>query len=428
VGGHAFIFFEWGAAAHPHFIRTSTAEAIDSQRGPKMAEPTIWSRRLRPLVGLLIVSALVSSCTSSYLGRWFGWRASDIDDWRRFPSRPIAAAEEPFRFISHLPMADLTIPDPRKNGGRSIALSRLAEQTRTTALLVIRNDTLLFEGYFHGHARDSVSTSFSTAKSITSLLVGIAVDERLIGSVDDPVTKYVPELATRDARFARVTIRHLLNMTSGIRFRDHDLPWGDKPRAYYHPHLRHVLLRELQIAEAPGQRWLYNTYNPQLLGLVLERVSGTTISRFAESRLWSRIGTEYDASWSVDGAVEPLEKMESGVNARPVDFAKIGRLMFHRGDWNGTRVVSSSWIDESTGIAPGCELAAFAPRSVCYQHAWWLYPETDHQRPAIGATGHLGQFIFVFPKEHLVMVRFGERDGGVSWPAVFQAVAKVVAP
>ena len=385
------------------------------------------TRRYRtglPVGLLLLATPLLTGCTSSYLGRWFAWRASDVDDWRRFPSRPIAASEQPFSFVAS-PAADLTILDPRTNGD-STSLSRLAERTGTTALLVVRNDTLLFEGYFNGHGRDSVSTSFSTAKSVTSLLVGIAIDEGLIGSVDDPVTKYIPELESRDVRFSRITIRHLLDMTSGIRFRDHDLPWGDKPRAYYHPHLRHVLLRELQIAETPGRRWVYNTYNPQLLGIVLERVSGSTVTRFAESRLWRRIGTEYDASWSVDSTVEPLEKMESGLNARPVDFAKIGRLVLRRGDWNGDRVVSTSWIDESTVITPGCELPDLQPAAVCYLHAWWLYPETGRPRHAIGATGHLGQFIFVFPREQLVMVRFGEQDGGVSWPQVFQAVADAV--
>lgn len=390
---------------------------------PIPARPT---HRIRLPLSILFASLLLSSCTSSYLGRWFAWRGSDVDDWRRFPSRPIESAGQPFHFEPASTAPDLTIPDPREDGARDIALSRLAEETHTTALLIIRNDTLLFEGYFNGHGRDSVSTSFSTAKSITSLLVGIAIDEDLIASVDDAVTEYIPELEARDSRFARVTIRHLLDMTSGIRFRDHDLPWGDKPRAYYHPHLRHVLLEELQIDDAPGQAWAYNSYNPQLLGIVLERVSGTTVSEFAESRLWMRTGMEYDASWSVDGTVEPLEKMESGVNARAVDFAKIGRLLLHRGDWNGSRVVSSSWIDESTAMTPGCELPAFQPRSVCYLHAWWLYPETEQQRPAIGATGHLGQFIFVFPQEQAVMVRFGRKDGGISWPSVFQAVADVM--
>lgn len=386
----------------------------------------IARHRIKRLASLLVVSWLVAGCTSSYLGRWFAWRSSDVDDWRRFPSQTIAAAAQPFRFVAVLRPPDIRIPDPRSKAGGEIALSRLAEQTQTTALLVVRNDTLLFEGYFNGHGRDSVSTSFSTAKSITSLLIGIAIDARLIASVDDPVTKYIPELEKRDPRFSLITLRHLLDMKSGIRFRDHDLPWGDKPRAYYHPHLRHVLLHELEISEPPGRRWVYNTYNPQLLGIVLERASGTTVSRFAESRLWTRIGTEYEASWSVDGSIEPLEKMESGVNARPVDFAKIGRLLLHQGVWNGERVVSGSWIDESIAITPGCELAEFRPGSVCHQHAWWLYPETGRQRRAVGATGHLGQFIFIFPDEQLVMVRFGKQDGGVSWPAVFQTVATAV--
>src|SRR5690625_5181121 len=107
-----------------------------------MARSKAPGHRIPPLVGLLLVASLLSGCTSSYLGRWFAWRASDVDDWRRFPSRPIGAAEQPFRFVSVSAASDLTIPDPRTDGDRSVTLSRLAEQTHTTALLIIRNDTL----------------------------------------------------------------------------------------------------------------------------------------------------------------------------------------------------------------------------------------------------------------------------------------------
>jgi CubicO group peptidase (beta-lactamase class C family) len=285
---------------------------------------------------------------------------------------------------------------------------------------------MLFEGYYNGYDRESVNTSFSTAKSITSLLVGIAIDEGLIHDLDDPLTRYVPELADRDAGFAQITLRSLLDMKSGIAFRDHDLPWGDKPRAYYHPHLRHVLLRELRVAEAPGTRWRYNTYNPILLGLMLERATGETVSEFTSSRLWRRLGMEFPATWSVDGDTDPIEKMESGVNARAVDFAKLGRLVLRRGDWNGQRIVSEQWVDESVTPPPGCALADFLPQQVCHHHAWWLHPASGEQRLAIGAWGHLGQYIYVFPNEQMVLVRFGRKLGGVSWPGVFRAVVGAV--
>lgn len=286
---------------------------------------------------VLAVLLLLTSCTSSYMGRWVSWRSSDINDWHRFPSRSIANAPPKFTFTKSDPGADLTIRDPRVNAVGDVSLARLAEQTSTTALLVIKNDTLLFEGYYNGHGRDSVNTSFSVAKSITSLLVGVAVGEGLIASIDDSIAAYLPELGARDSRFSRITIRHLLDMVSGIRFRDHDLPWGDKPRAYYHPNLRKVLLHELEIADEPGRRWAYNSYNPQLLGLILERVSGTSVAQYMESRLWMKLGMEFPASWSLDGNAAPLEKMESGVNARAMDFAKLARLVLRRGNWGVRR-------------------------------------------------------------------------------------------
>jgi CubicO group peptidase (beta-lactamase class C family) len=101
--------------------------------------------------------------------------------------------------------------------------------------------------------------------------------------------------------------------------------------------------------------------------------------------------------------------------------------MLRRGIWETGSILPGSWIDESTAMEDGCELPDFRPRSVCYSRAWWLYPERPAQRPAIAATGHLGQFIFVFPRDELVIVRFGRQNGSdVSWPSVFQALADAV--
>jgi CubicO group peptidase (beta-lactamase class C family) len=275
--------------------------------------------------------------------------------------------------------------------------------------------------------RSSLNTSFSVAKSITSLLVGIAIEEGLIGSVDDPMTAYIPELAERDPRFSAITLRHLLDMKSGIRFSDHEFVTGDRSRAYYHPNLRHVVLEELSIADRPGERWVYNTYNPILLGVVLERASGGTVASFLETRVWRQLGMEYPGSWSVDGTVDPLEKMESGINGRAVDFLKIGRLVLRDGGWQGRQIVSDRWIHASTTIVDDCMVPEYpSPRDVCYKLAWWLTPQTNGRRFAVGAWGHRGQYLYVFPEDEIVIVRFGKKLGGVRWPAVFQAIVATI--
>lgn len=381
-------------------------------------------RASRLLKAFVLLGALLSSgcTTSSYLGRWVHWRQSDIGDVERFPARAIERSGGVFRFHERADSTEIVVEVERDGAVVRTSVEELAESTGTTALIIVRRDTLLFEGYFNGYDRMSVNTSFSVAKSITSLLIGVAVDEGLIESIDDPVTRYLPELADRDPRFHEVTVRHLLNMRSGIAFRDHDLPWGDKPKAYYDPHLRERVLTRLEVAHPPGTRWVYNSYNPILLGLVLERVSGSTVAEFTEERLWQPLGMEFDASWSVDGPDAPMEKMESGLNARAIDFAKLARLVLRRGAWGDRQIISREWVAESTTAPQGCELEEFRPRRICYRRAWWLHPGQDNEASAIGAWGHLGQYIYVFPEDQILIVRFGRKRGDVSWPSAFRTL------
>jgi CubicO group peptidase (beta-lactamase class C family) len=378
-------------------------------------------------LALLTHLVAAAGCTTTYAGRWFAWNWSGIGDHRLFPDRPVAAAPRAFHFVQADGARRLEIDVEQRGRSRRMDLNQLGRSTRTTALIVVRADTVLFEGYFNGYTRESINTSFSIAKSVTSLLVGAAIDVGIIRDVNDPVTDYLPELAHRDERFTRLTLAHLLDMRSGLRWRDHDFITGDKPRAYYHPHLRRVIREEVRFSGEPGERWVYNSYNTILLGMVLERAAGRTVAELLAEHLWTRIGAEFAASWSTDGTREPMEKMESGINARAIDFARLGRLILRRGDWDGEPVVSGGWMERSTRAEPGCELPGSTRRPVCYHRAWWLYPAPGGGMPAIAGTGHLGQYIHVVPELSLVIVRFGHGPGGVSWPEVFRSIARLVA-
>ena len=223
---------------------------------------------------------------------------------------------------------------------------RPSEATGTQAFIVIQDDTILYERYVGAFWRDSVATSFSVAKSYLSALVGIAFEDGAIRSVDDPITRYLPELVERDARFGSITIRHLLDMTSGIHYEETGLPNGDDALTYYFDDLRALALERTTIDEPPGQRWHYTNYNPLLLGLILERTTGVRVADYLADRLWTRIGSEFEASWSLDHE-NGLEKLESGLNARPIDFAKFGRLYLNGGVWAGEQVVPSAWVEAS---------------------------------------------------------------------------------
>ena len=370
------------------------------------------------VVGLLFAVALGvyvwawASTDESTFARAVIWRESDVGDQHRFPARqiPAGARTSPLR---------AGVEDDLVVSGEGKGLDELLRGTDTLAFLVVHDDRLVYERYFDGATRESLQTSFSAAKSFVSTLVGIAIDEGLIESIEDPVTDYLPELAARDPGFRQITLRHLLTMSSGIRYREGGFPsLGDDTYTYYGVDLRDLALNRTQIDGPPGVAWQYNNYHPLLLGLVLERVTGTSVSDFMATRLWQPLGAEADATWNLDSERSGFEKMESGVNARPVDYARFGLLFLHNGEWNGRRIVSEDWVREATGAEATTDSAYYHG----YRYFWWL----DVNRPgSFYALGKYGQYIYVAPDADAVVVRLG-RDWGVgnnTWLATFRDLA-----
>jgi CubicO group peptidase (beta-lactamase class C family) len=370
-----------------------------------------WGRRfLAAGVGLVVVLGPVYGAAHLLTDRYawarsVAWMESDVEDQFRFPARTVPAGET----ASELPRG-------RMSEDLRLAVDDLLHATGTRAFLVVHKDELVVEKYLDGATADDRQTSFSMAKSILSTLVGIAVEDGLI-DLDEPVPTYLPELAERDSRFSAITVRDLLTMSSGIRYREHGMPWSDDALTYYGTDLRELALDRPRIEGAPGERWHYNNFHPLLLGLVLERVTGTTVSDFMATRLWQPLGAEADATWSLDSEASGFEKLESGVNARPRDFARFGLMMLHEGRWNGRRILSEEWVREATAASTATDPAAF------YQYLWWVGPEDPDGRASYFARGKYGQTIGVFPDEDVVVVRLGTIDAGVDWPATLQEIA-----
>lgn len=392
-----------------------------------MADGRTRSRRTRAVALLLLPLVLVAATygaahllTDRYAwARAVAWLESDIGDRHRFPARTVAAGDRASALAPGPAPAALADPVDVALVGRP--LRDLLEATGTRALLVVRGDRLLYEEYFSGAGPDVPETSFSAAKSFLSTLVGIAVDDGLV-DVDEPVTTYLPELAERDERFALVRVGDLLTMSSGIRYEEQGLPWSDDALTYYGTDLRELALEHTQVEEAPGRTWRYDNYHPLLLGLVLERVTGTSVSEFMSERLWRPLGAEADASWSLDSTRSGFEKLESGVNAVPRDFARFGLMMLHDGEWNGRRIVSKEWVREATAASTASDPATF------YQYLWWVgAPREGGERAPFYAVGKYGQVVAVFPEHDMVIVRLGSTDGGVNWQLLLRELADRVA-
>jgi CubicO group peptidase (beta-lactamase class C family) len=378
-----------------------------------------WPRRVG-VVAIAVVTLVLgvwvwawASTDTSTVARAMWWMEADVDDQYRFPARTIPAGDDPSP-LPNGPEVDPLDPPAAQPGDFDGFLRR----TGTRAFLILHDDRLVYERYFGGADRQSRHTSFSVAKSFLSTLVGIAIDEGLIDDVTDPVTQYVPELTERDRRFESITLRDLLAMSSGLRYEEQDLPvpWGDDINTYYGVDLRALALEDTKILGPPGEEWLYNNYNPLLLGMVIERATGMSVSEFMSSRLWIPLGAEYDATWSLDSEASGFEKMESGLNATAVDYARFGRLFLHDGESNGTRVVSRDWVREATAADVRTDPAGD------FQYFWWI----DTQRlDRFYGLGNFGQYVYVAPDADAVIVRLG-RDWGVdndTWLATFRDIA-----
>jgi CubicO group peptidase (beta-lactamase class C family) len=380
-----------------------------------------WLRGLAAIVvGVLVVMVGLyawawSSVDSSTIARAMWWRDADVDDQYRFPARAIPAGPEATPLPSGV---EIDPPAPPSGPDDEGAFDGFLRATDTLAFVVVDEDRLVYERYLDGSDRRRLQTSFSVAKSFVSTLVGIALDEGLIDGISDPVTEYLPELAARDRRFERITLRHLLTMSSGLRYEEQSLPlpWGDDIETYYGTNLRKIALEHTEIEREPGQEWLYNNYNPLLLGLVLERATGMSVSEYLATRLWQPLGAEGDATWSLDSEGSGFEKMESGFNATPVDYARFGLLLLHEGQWNGTRIISGEWVRAATAADATTDPAEH------YQYFWWV----DTERPGrFYALGNFGQYIYVAPDSGTVIVRSGS-DWGVdnyTWLATFRDLA-----
>jgi CubicO group peptidase (beta-lactamase class C family) len=369
---------------------------------------------LAVIVGGVFLWALTAT-DNSQLARLLVWQEGSIfgdsssHDWQRFPLRVIHASPEPVSFAAATPdwLADLKLDDT--------PLATYLEATDTTAFIILHGDEILYEGYFNGSSREATQSSLSMAKSFATTLVGIAIDEGAIASLDDPVTRYIPELLDRDPRFAHITIRHLVAMTSGLKFEEYLSPWDDATTSYWSPDLRAAALNT-EIAEAPGYRFHYNDYNTILIGMVLERATGMTVSEYFETRLWEPMGAEGDASWSLDSEHSGFEQMSVGINARAIDFAKLGWLFLNQGKNGDRQVVPAAWVDEATRMDTTTDPAAE------YQYGWWV--DVSHGGNAFNADGHRGQFIYVYPAADLVLVRHGTDTGGIYWTGLLGDIAR----
>jgi CubicO group peptidase (beta-lactamase class C family) len=276
------------------------------------------------------------------------------------------------------------------------------EKLETRSFIVIKNDSILFEEYWDPHDENVVSNSFSIAKTLVALLVGIAVEEGHIKSLDDPVARYIPEF--KNAGREVITIRHLLTMSSGLDWEESGKnPLSDNAESYYGEDLYGHVTRQ-KLISTPGKVFKYQSGNSQLLGFIVEKATGQDLTRYAEEKIWKKIGVKHDAYWSLDregGA----EKAFCCLYATARDFARIGQVILHEGKYGEEQIIPLWFYHEM--IAPAALDTEDGIKNTRYGLHIWTYASSMGQ--VNYCRGISGQYIITVPKENLLIVRIGEK-------------------
>ncbi len=371
------------------------------------------------LISVLLLTFLSVQYTPSYVYRLITMNVADVYDYKKFHNQRIKGAESTNAYIfkpKDKYVESLFGKLVIKTGFNNF--EDWAIESQTTALIVIKKDTIIYEKYFNGFSRDSYFHSQSMAKSFISFLIGAAIDDDLIKSIDEPITNYIPELLDRDERFKKITIKNLLEMRSGLEYNTSHIPftnihspWHDEAVGYYHPKVRKLLLEDVEISSEPETFFQYSNYNTSYLGLILERATNLSVSNYLEKKLWSKI-MEYDALFSVDSKESNFEYMPSRLIARAIDYARFGQLMLKTGNWNGDQIISKDWILESTRENKSIPRDIYPKwfgrggKRIYYSYQWWGHVNKDGSFHYY-ANGNLGQNIYIIPHKETVIVHCG---------------------
>jgi CubicO group peptidase (beta-lactamase class C family) len=336
-----------------------------------------------------------------------------------YPTRRVERAAAPWQFKR----AAADVADPFR-----ARVTGYLSRNPVTGLLIARDDEILFEHYQYGRTDRDLLISQSMVKSITGMLIGIAVSEGAIKSVDDTPDTYVAGF--KGTEYGRTPIRDLLHMSSGVEFGEEQENGRDLNRLWNNmvfglgariDTVNSIVQFNRRIA-SPGTRFYYASIEPDVLGVVLRTAVNKSASDYLREKVWQPIGAESDAAWLLDA--EGFELAHHGFNAVLRDYARLGRLLAHDGAWDGKQIIPAQWMIDATTVRPSDGYLApgrSSPTAAGYGYLLWLLPGTRRQ---FAMRGSLGQYVLVDPASKLVMVQTAVDNCEEAWRLWAAAVAK----
>ncbi len=269
----------------------------------------------------------------------------------------------------------------------------------TIAFLIIKNDSLWYENYADGYGLESKTNSFSMAKSIVTLMLGKAIEDGHIKSLNQPVSDFFPKYG--EGMAAQLTVGDLSSMASGLNWEEHySSPFSITARSYYHENIRDLILG-LQVVTKPGQEFEYKSGATELLAMTLEKAIGTTLSEYLSKNFWKPMGMASDGVWQVDSEQSGLEKAYCCIGSNARDFARFGLMINHQGVFQGQQILPASFIRTIT--------TARFETSPQYGYGYWL--SSYKGKKVSYMRGILGQYTISIPEDNLVIVRLGHQRG-----------------
>ncbi len=346
------------------------------------------------ILGLLLISANVGILLTgnTYVYKALVFNYVNIDDLDLFHTRTVKnGTGEPW----------LVSADYNKGKLNDTVRAEL-EKLESVAYLVIKDDSIRYEEYWDRYNEKSLSNSFSMAKSVIGLLIGIAHDEGKIKSLDESIGNYL-----EDYNESSTTIRDVLMMSSGSSWDEsYSSLFSITTKGYYGSNLEKLLHNEVKIVNPPGKIWSYKSGDTQLLAFILEKATGQHVADYASEKLWIPIGAEVPAEWSLDRK-DGHEKAFCCMYSNARDFARIGKLMLDSGNWKGRQLISKEFVKQAITANDLLYDDDTTTHVTTYGYQWWLMNYSGHD--IFYMRGLLGQYVFVIPDVRMIVVRLGKQ-------------------
>ena len=351
---------------------------------------------LLSILAIVIVAVgLTYTNNFSHLRNFASWGVHTIHDYKTHPTRVVENGDKPQPWGYDSAYNTATIPD---------SLMSIIDSNDTHAFIVIQHGKLVYEKYWDSYDSARLSGSFSAAKSIISLLIGIALDEGKIKSLDEPAGNYVPHF--KEGELSKVRIKDLLTMSSGTTYNESDKGYFSMNAAAYYGDDEEFMVSQMKAKEPAGVHWEYRSGDTQVLGLIVEKAFGKNISELVSERFMKPMGAEADALWLLDGA-KKHEKAFCCFNAVARDYARFGQLVLNKGKWGEKQLVSEKYIQEATTPASYLKDRTENNNPVDYYgYQYWIF---NHKGMSIAQqNGLFGQYVYVIKEKDAVVVRLGE--------------------